>query len=821
MNRKRYLFIILILSLFSVHAQTGSKLDMRLLNLLKEGKVTDGSIALLVKGDLEKIKALTEKMGGIYKYGYGKVASVTIPQQKVIEFSSDLAIEKIQSTRARGVALMDTARIRNNIDSAQAGITPLHDSILGKNVIIGIIDGGIDWQHKDFKNADGTTRILYIWDQTSNAAVAPAPFTYGAQWSAHDINSGNCAEIEAYGPYGTYPLSVCPSDFSHGTCVAGIASGNGTSVQSDSFLQGKYTGVAPESNLIVVNVGTGGSASACAPSGVDFLTQISDAVNYIFQKADALGMPCVINTSVGTYYGSHDGTDLTSELIDSMITQKRGRALVAAAGNSGGLAYHLSYPVPADSTFPAVTLFNYNPTAQITYFDLWADTTDFNNVWFTFGATDSLADSLAQLPYMNVPVTFFSLTPGVLNVRNFGLQNGSIPLGTVSIGVTLDGSLYHVEFQINPYNKHNLWSLKTYGTGTFDLWASSVYIGASDIITSIVPIPGDTVSFQGMNYKYPDNNKTIVSSWQCSDKVITVGNYFSRAGYLDVDSNYIDLTLPSNGGVIVGKIANTSSLGPTRDNRLKPDVCATGTTILCTGDSNDIAVTIHAGNGNTVALGGKHIRNGGTSMASPIVAGIAALYLQLHPNASYDEIKRALICTAVQDSFTGPVPNNTYGNGKVNAYQALIKTSCITYGATDTACINYNALANTDTGGCIAKVYGCLDSSASNYDKYANVSNGTCIYTSVVTVENTQISMKVIPNPFSGQTTFSIFNNGYNFKQGTIQITNAIGEKIDEIAVSNNTANYVYDNPNLASGIYFYLLKLDNKVVKTGKLVAQ
>ncbi len=821
MHRKLYPFIALLFSVFSVYAQTASKLDMQLLKKLKQGKVTDGYVSLLVKGDPDKVKALTQKMGGTYKYGFGKVASVSIPTSNVYAFSCDLALEKIQSTRAKGVAMMDTARIRNNIDSAQAGFAPLHDSILGKNVIVGIIDGGIYWQHQDFKNADGTTRILYIWDQTSNAGNAPTPYNYGAQWDAHNINLGNCAEIEPYGNYGSYPQNHCPSDFGHGTCVAGIAAGNGSSVASDSFLRGVYTGVAPESNLIVVNIGTqGGAAPVCEPTGIDFLTQITDAVNYIFDKANSLGMPCVINISQGTYYGSHDGIDITTEIIDSLLEQSKGRVIVASAGNGGNIAHHLSYNVPADSTNPAYTFFD--SYANEVYFDLWADTAAFNQVWFAVGVSDNLGDSLGQTPYINIPVDFYLSAVNPVQQGTYPVNNGSIYLGNIQLQITLDEGRYHVEFLVDtPFNPANLWSLKTYGSGTFDLWASSGLIGTSDILSYISTIPGDTTFFTSPNYRFPDLNKTIVSSFQCSDKVITVGNYSNRAGYLDVDSTYIDLTSPVYGSEVVGKRFITSSFGPTRDNRLKPDVMATGSTTLCTGDANDIAVTLNPSNRYKVALGGKHLRNGGTSMSSPLVAGITALYLQLHPRAPFSEIKQALICTAVRDSFTGPNANNEYGNGKVNAYQALINTACVVYGAMDTACINYNASANIDTGGCIPKVYGCRDSIAANYDSLANVSNGTCIYTSVVTVANAQIALKVIPNPFSGQTTFSIFNNGYNFKLGTIEITNALGEKVDEISVSPNTANYTYNNPGLAAGLYFYLLKLDNKVIKTGKLVAQ
>lgn len=101
------------------------------------------------------------------------------------------------------------------------------------------------------------------------------------------------------------------------------------------------------------------------------------------------------------------------------------------------------------------------------------------------------------------------------------------------------------------------------GSGKFDLWSSQALIGGSDMLDylngSLIALP---------NYELPDKEKSIVSSWQCSDKVITVGNYSSRAGYLDVDSNYVDLVNAFPVGETVGSRYVTSSFGPTRDNRI-------------------------------------------------------------------------------------------------------------------------------------------------------------------------------------------------------------------------------------------------------------
>ena len=363
--------MIVLTSLSCLTAQQTTKLDLRSWQRLKAKTASNELTHLLVKGDLEKIKWLAAKYGGTYKYGYSNVASVSIPEKNIEAFTAETAIAKVADRCSKAVFLMDTARIRNNIDSAQTGYAPLPDSMVGKNVLIGIIDGGIYWQHQDFKNADGTTRIRYIWNQSIPSSNPPLPYNYGTEWSFLDINGNTCTELVHWGGSG----DPCASDFSHGTCVAGAAAGNGSSLQSDSALAGKYVGVAPQSQLIIVDIGTSGPANGnCTPANIDFLTQISDAVDYIFKKADAMGMPCVVNTSVGTYYGSHDGIDPTTQIIEALLEQRNGRVLVAAGGNGGNVAQHLSYTVPSDSSNAAYTFFDYIvPFAQC-YFDLWADT---------------------------------------------------------------------------------------------------------------------------------------------------------------------------------------------------------------------------------------------------------------------------------------------------------------------------------------------------------------------------------------------------------------------------------------------------------------
>ena len=679
-------FIALICS--AAQAQISTKLDLRLFKRLQQGQIQNKNMPLLVRGDESQIQTLTEKFGGVYKYGYNRISSVEIPEKNLEAFSQAKAIEKIESTGGKGVFLMDTARIRNNIDSTHAGFAPLLTGLKGKNVVVGIIDGGIYWQHFDFKNpVDSTTRIKYIWDQVATGGAVPAPYNYGRQWASTEINNNTCTHVPPN------------NDFGHGTCVAGIAAGNSLSTKGTPY-QDQFTGAAPEADIIAVRIDNN-----------NFGTKVADAVDYVFKKADSLGKPCVINTSIGSYYGSHDGNDLTSSLIDALITQKNGRVLVAAAGNAGQIPHHLSYIIPADSAY---TYFKYIAATQDLYFDWWADTADFKNAFFSIGCNTSLGVDLGRTAYQNVSIDF-NPAPGASVYKSITLTS----LGTVEMLATLDDNRYHVEVIITPNSTTNLWRLQTKGTGTFDLWASGALIGTSDMTSTV-----NSVFITDPAYRHPDLAKTMVSSWQNSDKVITVGNYSNRASYIDRDGNTVNL-LQSPYFEVVGQRFGTSSFGPTRDNRLKPDVMATGSTTICTGDANFIALATAPNNRVKVSITLKHIRNGGTSMASPIVAGIVAQYLQKYPHASYSEIKQALICTAKSDAFTGTTPNNEYGNGKVDGF-AAIAHSCIVYGTSDTACVNYNPAANTDTG-CVAKVYGVMDTGCVNYNPLANVSGGVCV----------------------------------------------------------------------------------------------
>lgn len=211
----------------------------------------------------------------------------------------------------------------NSVTSIGIG-TP---ELTGKGVLVGIIDSGIDYMHPDFRNADGTTRILYIWDQTATKdsyGKIPTGYTYGAEYSSEVINEA-LAE-----PGMAERLKIVPvtdRGSGHGTAVAGVAAGNGAASPGK-----RYRGVALESSLIVVKLGKRGNSFALT-------TEIIEAIDYTVRKAIALDMPIAINLSFGNNDGPHDG----NSLFENYIADIKGiwqNVIIVASGNEGNARHH-------------------------------------------------------------------------------------------------------------------------------------------------------------------------------------------------------------------------------------------------------------------------------------------------------------------------------------------------------------------------------------------------------------------------------------------------------------------------------------------------
>lgn len=223
-----------------------------------------------------------------------------------------------------------------------SGITAVQNnpdlSLFGKDVLIGIIDTGIDYRHQAFKNTDGTTRIQSIWDQTDQSGEQPDSFTFGSEYGREQINEALQSNN---------PLSIVPSvdTNGHGTAISSIAAG--TPINDQSF-----RGVAPEADLVVVKLKNAKKNLKDLFFVPDELLcfQESDimlAARYLVTVSQKLNKPIVICIALGTSMGGHDGNGPLSSYLD-YLAQLPGIGVSISAGNEGNKKRHYYYATSPD-----------------------------------------------------------------------------------------------------------------------------------------------------------------------------------------------------------------------------------------------------------------------------------------------------------------------------------------------------------------------------------------------------------------------------------------------------------------------------------------
>lgn len=278
-------------------------------------------------------------------------AVLTLPQQ-LIDVIADLEEIEYMEKPKRLYFELSQARSAACVNAVQEGETALS----GAGTIVAVIDSGIDFRHEDFRYADGTTRILALWDQTISGAP-PAGYRIGTEYSREQIN-----EL-LQEPSGALPQILVPGMDSsgHGTHVAGIAAGNGRASS------GRYRGVAPEASLLVVKLGVPRSNS------FPRTTELIQAVDYVIKKALGLSMPVAINISFGNTYGAHNG----SSLLETYLDQASGvwkNVIAVGTGNEGATAGHASGTiVQGKQEQVSFAVSNYETTVNIQIWKNYAD----------------------------------------------------------------------------------------------------------------------------------------------------------------------------------------------------------------------------------------------------------------------------------------------------------------------------------------------------------------------------------------------------------------------------------------------------------------
>ena len=437
-------------------------------------------------------------------------------------------------------------------------------TLTGKGTAIAILDSGVDYKHPDFRNADGSTRILAYWDQSlpfiPDHFSINNPYNLGIIFSEEDLNQlltdeNNFFFFDSSAPtaLGSASESLSPSEdiSGHGTHIAGISAGNGRASN------GTNQGVAPESSLIVVKLKN--EASLIYSDYANLMMAIDFAVRF----ASSRSLPLSINISYGSNDGSHTGNSLL-ELFMEQVSFYGKNTTSVATGNEGLTRRHASLNTLPSSTknyYEKFLSFTIAPGERSLYLEIWqvfADDFSYEllapsgSQSFTFPATPGIytymiADTTIYLtinnptPYQPFRQYFLSFSPNTSFIPSgtWTLRITSIPTGKI-----IDGRL--------------------------QFW---------------LPSKDATNSATGFTTPSSDMTFTIPST---ASSVISVSGYDSS---LDI-------------------FASFSGQGFSNTMHTKPDLCAPAVNILST------------------APGGGYTIRTGTSMASPFVAGAAALLMQ-------------------------------------------------------------------------------------------------------------------------------------------------------------------------------------------------
>lgn len=349
-------------------------------------------------------------------------------------------------------------------------------NLKGNGVIVGIIDSGIDYRHPDFRNHDGTTRIISIWDQTATG-TPPRGFQKGVEYTMEEINEALLI------PRGM-PSPVPQEDFlGHGTAVTGIAAGNG---RTSAMLQ---QGVAPESSLVIVKLDN--------LHGLLFsqTTDIMRGIKYVSDKAQQMDMPLSINLSYGTNDGSHDGLSLFETYIDEMSVKWK-TVISVASGNEGAASHH--YFGKAEQNQTIHVEFFIAPDLPTFPMVLWKNFVD----TFNFELISPLGFSSGILTH--------ETSPGILPIQDSSVF---FVFGQPTHYSESQEIYFLFQSEERPIESGH-WILKVYGKnvidGRFDAW---------------LPTTEEVSAATGFSRPSPLTTLTLPST---SRNVITVGAYDSR-----------------------------------------------------------------------------------------------------------------------------------------------------------------------------------------------------------------------------------------------------------------------------------------------------
>lgn len=602
-----------------------------------------------------------QSMGVEVNCAFDGFVTARIPLNVLTSVSQLGGVNDVQISGYMDLCTDSTLRVTHAgqlLDGIANGLPQAYD---GSGVIIGVIDGGFDYQHETFKSAgdQSHSRIVRVYDPMNTKG---SPAVVEGRTLPGSVFMGEQIDTMTYDANGT-----------HGTHVASIAAG--------THVNG-YGGMAPGADIVLCS-------SRTLNSGVSE-TEVVNCIKYIFAYADSVNKPCVINVSMSTNLGSHDGKDYISRAVKSLVGP--GRIFVMAAGNNGAMPYYVHGPSTSDKPLNILVDYFYSQTDNNYYylnesFNVWTRGTG-NRMKVKFHVFDKRTN---RIVWESEPVGM----SGIFTADDFGEFYGPDPalsnMSMIQAHLMQDANSSRYYMNVSLFNMRS----KSYTFDPYGRYVSnyrlglSVYPeneGAENYVDAwmgssngrfgrmIGPVYSDSITedssvvtiVHNNFYAVPDNNCSI-NSYAVCDSVISAGAYVARNTFYSLNRDSVVIDPTGTVGAIYGASSyEMAGFGPT--GVALPTITAPGFDVIAAGSRYSYFQTnlIHrdlvmrSDNGSLWGV------MTGTSMAAPTVAGIIAQWLQIQPDLSVQQVKDLIARTAIKDNYTYTSPR--FGpNGKINA----------------------------------------------------------------------------------------------------------------------------------------------------------
>jgi subtilisin family serine protease len=604
-------------------------------------------VSLNPGADLAKIEALGFEVITVA----GNIALVDGSLNAVDQLA---ALDEVKSISfgSKVKAKLDKARVAVNAEEVQKGTEDLPQAYNGAGVVTGIFDTGLDPNHPNFNDADGNTRVKGIW----LFGGSNGKYSFYSSDRVSEFTTDTRSEC-----HGTHTLGCMAGSFNKKGGKVAIIGSNGQSVSVRSTVQNPYYGIAPNSDIAI----------SC---GELYSANIAAGMSAIADYADEQGQPFVINLSLGSNTGPHDGSDEYSQLASALT--KRG-IICIAAGNEG--LYKVSYVKDFTESDNSFKTFPYSTSSSFSgQIDFWGD--DDTDYTVTVVVYDLTTGSAVYSYDVNTSTEQdVTITTSDYNAQGY-IHNDAFDTA-FSSSYLLIGALHNtgtnnrrevrMEYNLRYNSKTNSSQRYVFGlivTGKaghrVDMTNDSDYAELTSLSQS----------------GWVNGNADLsISSMACAEGLISIGSYNTRDRWPALSGGIYGY-FNSDGSAATGYAANElsgfSSYATLIDGTTRPTVIAPGSGIISSISSYYTDTQNETTRKGYAALYTKDSRDyyweseSGTSMACPVAAGTIALWLQADPTLTTEDVMNVIKQTSVQDEVTMADPVKA-GAGKINALAGI------------------------------------------------------------------------------------------------------------------------------------------------------